>query len=969
LMYDPDSDVYFCEYVEIYNTTTSAIDLTGWVLDDDDGDPLTGANIAGGTVPGRSTAVLYIAETNQATFEAAWGTGLNLIPVTDWSGMSGGGDTVGLWDSFTAYDTQNFNNTIDTVDYDDTAPWPVPDGKASIQLAAPNNDNGASWVLSVAGQDQAWQSSDTGEGDENNQGADVGSPGTIPALNIKPDADDVLISEILYNPASTEDNDWEFVELYNTTGTAFDITNWEIDDDDDPPLAAANIPGGTLPPGGTVVLFNSNTSLGDMEAAWSSTPRFVPVSDWSALSNGGDRVGVWGSFSDYNAQDFAGVLDDVDYDDSGDWPSDDGVASIYLTDLDLSNDDGTNWALSQDGVAGAYTSNPAGDNSETNIASPGIAPINAAPQFTDLAGGASYVLGDPTQPSFTGPGNGFSFTVTDDATAANDITVTVENNSDPSVIDNSEITLVTVDQPNGEYRLDLGTPVGNVGLTEITLRATDDEGAFFDTIFYVGVSQGAPGAIYPTGAADASAAAPVDAGYMFVADDEDQTLRLYDRDSSGAPVAAFDFTDDLDLTDFSGGTPREVDIEGAARVGNRIYWMGSHGNASDGDDRPNRERSFATDLSGSGAAATLSFVGYYADLETDLIAWDDSNGHGLGAGFLGFAASAAPGVPPAAPDGFNMEGLAFAPGSTSTAYIGFRAPLLDTTDRDTALIVPVTNFDVIAAGGTGPATFGAPILLDLDGLAIRSLACDNSGCLIVAGSADDAGAFQIYSWSGNAADAPLPRDVDLTNLNPEALVEVPAFAIGEAFQLVSDNGDTDFYGTGDEAKDLPADGLKKFRVDEVTLGGVASPLDNAGFEEIIDPSNWTINGNDKIFGTGQAFEGDSVFLFSGNSAVEFVSQSVTVSGATDDVVILRLRIGGQNVASGGNIGAQVELLDGVSTVDLNQCVTGQRGTFNWQVFTCQITAPAAYDTIHVTIGWQGVASGFFGIDAVELDID
>jgi hypothetical protein len=71
---------------------------------------------------------------------------------------------------------------------------------------------------------------------------------------------------------------------------------------------------------------------------------------------------------------------------------------------------------------------------------------------------------------------------------------------------------------------------------------------------------------------DASTAIMVDSNYMLVGDDENQTLRLYDRTNSGLPVASIDFTSSLGLTQLSGGLPREVDIEASTKVGSRIYW-------------------------------------------------------------------------------------------------------------------------------------------------------------------------------------------------------------------------------------------------------------------------------------------------------------------------------------------------------------------------------------------------------------
>jgi hypothetical protein len=59
----------------------------------------------------------------------------------------------------------------------------------------------------------------------------------------------------------------------------------------------------------------------------------------------------------------------------------------------------------------------------------------------------------------------------------------------------------------------------------------------------------------------------LDANTMLVADDENQVLQLYDRTKSGLPSTGFDFTAQLGLTDISGNTPREVDLEASTRVG------------------------------------------------------------------------------------------------------------------------------------------------------------------------------------------------------------------------------------------------------------------------------------------------------------------------------------------------------------------------------------------------------------------
>ena len=109
-------------------------------------------------------------------------------------------------------------------------------------------------------------------------------------------------------------------------------------------------------------------------------------------------------------------------------------------------------------------------------------------------------------------------------------------------------------------------------------------------------------------------------------------------------------------------------------------------NSNSGDVDPERSTLFATDIVGSGASTTLTYVGSYLGLRNDLIAWDKANGNALG-----LASSAASGQDPKTSSGFNVEGLEFAPGSTTTAYLAFRAPLESTSTRTKALVVPITN--------------------------------------------------------------------------------------------------------------------------------------------------------------------------------------------------------------------------------------------------------------------------------------
>ncbi|MGF1498852.1 MAG: Calx-beta domain-containing protein, partial [Elainellaceae cyanobacterium] len=117
IMYNPDSSEPGWEWLEVYNAGDTPLDLTGFVLDDDDGTALSQANIAGGLLDVGKTAVLYNADVlTEADFAAAWGDGINLIGVTNWSGLNNsGGDRLALWRSYEDYGARNFEMAIDEV--------------------------------------------------------------------------------------------------------------------------------------------------------------------------------------------------------------------------------------------------------------------------------------------------------------------------------------------------------------------------------------------------------------------------------------------------------------------------------------------------------------------------------------------------------------------------------------------------------------------------------------------------------------------------------------------------------------------------------------------------------------------------------------------------------------------------------------------------------------------------------------
>lgn len=292
-----------------------------------------------------------------------------------------------------------------------------------------------------------------------------------------------------------------------------------------------------------------------------------------------------------------------------------------------------------------------------------------------------------------------------------------------------------------------------------------------------------------SGAVDGSAAVPVGTNQFIAATDEDNTLRLYAREG-GAPLESFELSAFLAV---NADSP-ETDIEGAALIGNRAYWLTAHARDKRGQAQVSRQRLFATDVMTNGGRIQLSPVGKpYTNLLNDLISSEALKPFDM----VGAAQRL-----PEVPGGLNIEGFAATP--EGHLLIGFRNP----TPNGHALLVPLLNPVEMIAGK--PAVLGQPVLLDLAGLAIRDLALWQGEYLIVAGPYDGHGASKLFRWAGGATE-PQPVSADLKGLNPEAVIIYPDKGLRE-IQLLSDNSS--------QQKDFPTGpkGAAKKRFRAVWLG-------------------------------------------------------------------------------------------------------------------------------------------------------
>jgi hypothetical protein len=310
----------------------------------------------------------------------------------------------------------------------------------------------------------------------------------------------------------------------------------------------------------------------------------------------------------------------------------------------------------------------------------------------------------------------------------------------------------------------------------------------------------APGEVLFIGMCDASAAVPLSPHTFAVADDEDNVLRVYDADRGGVALYERDISAGIGIPGKRpkkpGGQPKpppEADIEAATRHGEIALWMTSHSRSSKGKRRPERLRFFATSLPIGGHG--LRVIGRpYAGLIDDV---------GADPRYASFGLLDAADRAPKTPEGLNIEGMTARP--EGGVLIGLRAP----TPGGRALLFALENPERVIEGQ--PPRIGAPILLELAGLGVRSLSYWHGRYLVAAGDWGEGKTSRLFSWDGSAEHAvPLPND--FTHFNPEGFFTPED---RDQFMVLSDDG-TEASG-GDKCKDREDPSDRRFRGRWVTL--------------------------------------------------------------------------------------------------------------------------------------------------------
>lgn len=277
-----------------------------------------------------------------------------------------------------------------------------------------------------------------------------------------------------------------------------------------------------------------------------------------------------------------------------------------------------------------------------------------------------------------------------------------------------------------------------------------------DAMIEASGQQGDEDTIFFRGICDGSAAVNFGSDTILVANDELNTLFTFAK-SGGMPFARADLATLLHLE-----TSDEIDIEAATVSGERIWWLGSHGLDSRGNDAPNRRMLFATNVP-SQDLGDLQLVAGPVDL-TDIL---------LSSAEVAQALTATARKRPPKEGGISIEGLTAS--THGGLLLGFRSPLSDADGMSgKALLVNISpkgdTFEVERVR-----------LLDLGDRGVRAIVNDGSGYLIIAGRVASGGKFALYAWRGGAP--PSQQTMSLKGLNAEGLVDLDSHWL-----VLSDDG-------------------------------------------------------------------------------------------------------------------------------------------------------------------------------------
>jgi hypothetical protein len=278
---------------------------------------------------------------------------------------------------------------------------------------------------------------------------------------------------------------------------------------------------------------------------------------------------------------------------------------------------------------------------------------------------------------------------------------------------------------------------------------------------------------------NASAAVLLGDDSVLVADERTDVLHTY-ATTGGAPTGEIDLYPITKTPQFA--KRNYSAFEGAARQGDMVFLITSHARSEKGANRARRRHLVAlkSNPAEDGGERLEPYGAAYSKLHEAVEKSPKLKSIGLGSSVMSLYRD----MPHLAPDkrGFNVEGLAARP--EGGVLIGLRSP----RPRGKAVLLPVANPDRLVLGVAEP-DFGDPILLDLGGAGVASIAWSPTEKVyyIVAGHGDQRGGNVLYRWSGAPDAAPEHvQRIEPVDFDAQALA---ISADGRRLLLLSDDGD------------------------------------------------------------------------------------------------------------------------------------------------------------------------------------
>ena len=299
-----------------------------------------------------------------------------------------------------------------------------------------------------------------------NSGSDIDfkTNGTIQTASATTNA--IQITELVYN---TPGSDWEWIEIYNPTGSSIDISGYTIAD-------ASN----------NTLTFSAGTSIASesyltASLGGSGSAQFTPDFDGSGnvsytysygmLNNGGDTVSLKDSSSE--------IVDQVIYDDSSPWPTspDGNLNSLEIIDLTKNNYYGASWqgSFNEYGTPGGKSSEAWDTNltsaNDLTILSPNNVVVTGNREINNITVNSGASLSIEKAASLTVSGNFTNSGTTTLRSDSNEFSsLIVQGSSSGNIVYNRYVNSLS----NGSGWDLIGSPVN--GLQISSFVSTNDAG-------------------------------------------------------------------------------------------------------------------------------------------------------------------------------------------------------------------------------------------------------------------------------------------------------------------------------------------------------------------------------------------------------------------------------------------------------------------------------------------------------------